>query len=102
MRLLPQEQLLLVLEAVCKECTAVVELWAPVLNSVVPALSHLAASDKEEGLVRFVSLEAICSVVSFLLVALSSLGEPLTCDHSLCTSAKYPQRFMSAVMPLGM
>lgn len=51
---------LLVLEAVCKERIAVVNLWEPVPQAVVPVVGSPAGSDSGEGVVRFASLECLC------------------------------------------
>ncbi|KAK9813931.1 hypothetical protein WJX73_005406 [Symbiochloris irregularis] len=76
-----KEQVLLVLEAVCKECTAVMDLWEPVLQAVVPLLCRLAGSDKEEGVVRFVSLEYLCGVFTALLSAAPTDGSSAATAH---------------------
>ena len=72
MPLLPQRPVLLIVEGMCKDYASVLAVWRPLLGAVVPALVTIADCGHEEGVVRFVCLEALYNITTHLLSAIPS------------------------------
>lgn len=56
------------IEGACKDAASILSLWQALLAHMVPVLACTAACASEEGVLRFLSLEVLCNIVSSCLL----------------------------------